>query len=83
MKDNFAVSEFTGQTVHTWSEEWRHECELRAVLAMSKTSREAYFNGVKDPNERGIIAIRGQAAADRIRADLARLEEIRASRKSS
>jgi hypothetical protein len=80
MKDNFAVSEFTGEPVNTWSEEWRHECELRAVLAMPKSSREAYFNGVKDSKERGIIAVRGQAATDRIRAGLARLEEIRASR---
>ena len=74
-----ATCELTGQTVGTWSEEWRYDCELRAVLAMSKSDRYAYFHGVKDDSgRRGIVAIRGVAAGERILADLHRLQEPRA-----
>ena len=79
-----ATCELTGQTVVTWSEEWRYDCELRAILAMSKSDRDAYFHGVKDGSgRRGIVAIRGAAAAERILADVRRLEEVRAVKKSS
>lgn len=76
-----AISEITGQHVSTWSEEWQHECEARAVLAMSKTDRDAFFNGTTDENgrkERGIIAIRGQAAAEKLQGYMTRILEARA-----
>jgi hypothetical protein len=38
-KTTTAISEFMGQPVDTWSEEWRHECEVHAVLAMTKERR--------------------------------------------
>src|SRR5437868_11560490 len=79
-----ATCELTGHTVSTWPEEWRYDCELWAVLAMSKSDRDAYFHGVKDDRGRpGILAIRGVAAGDRILADLHRLQEVRAVRKAS
>ena len=79
-----ATCELTGQTVSTWSEEWRYDCELRAILAMSKSDRDAYFHGVKDDSgRRDIVAIRGIATAERILADARRLEEIRATKKAS
>src|SRR4028119_2225112 len=43
--DTTAVSELTGQPVSTWSKEWQHECEERAVLAMSKAERSTVLNG--------------------------------------
>ena len=80
-RDTTAPSEITGQPVNTWSEEWQHECEARAVLAMSKAERDAFFNGSTDENgnrkERGIIAIRGLKAAETLRGYMERLKEAR------
>jgi hypothetical protein len=39
------LSEFTGQPVSTWPEEWRIETEARAILQMSKQERDVFFNG--------------------------------------
>lgn len=80
MKTATAISEFTGEPVSTWSEEWRYECELRTVLAMSRAERAAFINGDRDAGNRGITAIRGAAAAERFQRDLERLADLRASR---
>lgn len=78
-----AISEITGQPVSTWSEEWQHECEARAVLAMSKSDREAFFNGSKDGDgrtkERGIISIRGHVAAATLRGYMEKILDARAA----
>jgi len=51
---------------------------------MSKSDRDAYFHGVKDDSgRRGIVAIRGVAAGERILADLHRFQEVRAVKKAS
>src|SRR3954453_6725778 len=79
-----AMCELTGKVVSTWTEEWRYDCELRAILAMSKSDRDAYFHGAKDDSgRRGVVAIRGVTAAERILADVRRLEENRAVKKAS
>jgi hypothetical protein len=76
-----ALSELTGQPVNTWSEEWRLECEARAVLKMPKEQREAYFNGVNgDAGQRGLIEIRGRQAAEALWTVVRRLQEIRAAK---
>ena len=82
-RDTTAISEISNEPVSTWSEDWQHECEARAVLAMSKAERDAFFNGINDENrkERGIIAIRGMKAAENLRGYMARLQEARANRK--
>ncbi|NBJ11603.1 DUF7696 family protein [Microvirga arsenatis] len=76
-----ALSELTGQPVNTWSEEWRVECEVRALLKMSKAERDAFFNGRKDENgksiDRGVVAIRGVKAAETLKALMEQLQEIR------
>ncbi len=38
-RTNTAVSNLAGRKVSTWIEEWRHECEVAAVLAMSPAQR--------------------------------------------
>ncbi len=80
-RDTKAVSEFTGEPVSTWSEEWRIETEARTVLKMSKEQRDAFFNGRKDENgktvDRGVIGIRGLKAAEEIKATMERLQEAR------
>ncbi|MFC4173123.1 hypothetical protein ACFOYU_13800 [Microvirga sp. GCM10011540] len=84
-RDTTAISEITAQPVNTWSEEWQHECEARTVLAMSKAERDAFFNGSVDEDgkrkERGIIAIRGQAAAEKLRRYMERILEARAAKR--
>jgi hypothetical protein len=84
-RDTTAISEITGRPVSTWSEEWQHECEARAVLALSKSEREAFFNGSRDEEgkrkERGIIAIRGPVAADTLRGYMERLQDVRARKR--
>ncbi len=80
-RDTKAVSEFTGESISTWSEEWRIETEARTVLKMSKQERDVFFNGRKDENgrsiDRGVIGIRGLKAAEEIKATLERLQEAR------
>jgi len=77
-RDTTAISEITGRPVSTWSEEWQHECEARAVLAISKAERDAFFNTAhrrgRQAEERGIIAIRGMKAAETLRGYMERLQ---------
>jgi hypothetical protein len=51
---------------------------------MSKQERDAFFNGRKDENgktiDRGLIGIRGQAAAEKIMETMRKLQEARALR---
>jgi hypothetical protein len=74
-------SHLAGREVTTASEEWRHECEVAAVLAMSPAQQRSFFEGSTDPatgrKERGVADIRGAASAERIKADMMRLEDIR------
>ncbi|MXQ12473.1 hypothetical protein GR328_13585 [Microvirga makkahensis] len=80
-RDTTAISEITGQAVNTWSEEWQHECEARAVLKMSKEERDRFFNGKKDADgktiDRGVISIRGLKSAEQIRTTVERMQVAR------
>jgi hypothetical protein len=71
-RDATTASEVTSQPVSTWSEEWQHECEAKAVLAMSKTARDAFFDRSTGEDgqrkERGVIAIRELNAAEALKA---------------
>jgi hypothetical protein len=82
-RDTTAISEITGQPVSTWSEDWQHECEARAVLAMSKAERDAFFNGVNEEGwrERGVIALRGVQGAEKLRGYMERLQEAWSNRR--
>jgi hypothetical protein len=40
MREGTAFSHLAGREVSTWSEEWRHECEVAAVLAMSPAATQ-------------------------------------------
>lgn len=79
-RDTTAISEITGQPVSTWSVEWQYECEARAVLKMSKSEQEAFFNGSSQEGasrQRGVLSIRGPKAVEELRAWMRRLEEAR------
>lgn len=79
-----AISEFTGQPVDTFSEEWRHECECRALLAMpSREARNRFLNGYTDhagKKRPGVLTFRGQAGVDRLRNDAEKLFYLRRDR---
>jgi hypothetical protein len=84
-RETTAISEITGQSVNTWSEEWQRECEARAVLKMSKVERNSFFNGTKDENgktiERGIVVLRGVKAAEDLRSLMQQLMDARATKR--
>ena len=64
-----------GRQVCTWCEDYRAECEARAVLSMPKQARRDYlfgeFDHAKKLVKKGIAQQRGQEAADQL-ADLVR-----------
>lgn len=84
-------SELLGKEVDASSEEWRHECEVRTVIAMpSKAARLEYLFGVEEVRngttyviKRGVKHVRGIAAAERIRDDAMRLYYLRLERAQS
>lgn len=76
------VTLIDGAQVDNASEEWRHECEARAVLAMpSKRARQDFLYGRYDPNwkkERGgVLQIRGEAAVKRLEVTILAIWEMR------
>lgn len=71
-----------GTQVSNYSEEWRHECEARAILAMpSKRARQDFLYGRYDPNwkkERGgVLQIRGESAVKRLEETILAIWEQR------
>lgn len=65
-----------GRQVCTWCEEWRHECEARAVLAMPHVdARRAYLAAVG--KRRGLKA--RNALEDAVRELWRRRQQARAS----
>jgi len=61
-----AVRLISGAVVDSASEEWRHECEARAIAALpSLQQRRAWLDDIQ--------LRRGQAAADRIRETMKQL----------
>ena len=88
-------SHLAGREVPRDSEEWRHECECRWVLALpTKQARLRYLYGTQEIDSagrttfaKGIAQIRsggnearGKATADRIKADCMRLHALNPSR---
>lgn len=66
MRQKHTVTLSDGRTVDSSSEEWRAECEARAVLAIrTKSERAKYIASVE--------RIRGKAAADALREAVTRL----------
>lgn len=59
-----------GRVVMSDSEEWRHECEARTIIAMPGTAaRRAFLRGKIDESGRisgGILQKRGLAAVERL-----------------
>jgi hypothetical protein len=70
-----------GTEVSNYSEEWRHECEARAILAMPrKSQRQDYLWGSLDERGKprgGVLQIRGEDAVRRLEETILALWEKR------
>lgn len=66
-----AFSILAGREVSTWSEEWKHECEVRFLAGLPIRDRNNALDGVKD-EIRGMKSIRGEAAVAHLRAEIDR-----------
>lgn len=85
----------SGQEVCTWSDEYRHECEARAVLAMQPlAARQEYLFGrmervfshgkwIDRRTVRGIQQVRGDAALERLKTTMKQLWDLGAAERCS
>lgn len=68
--------------VSTWSEEWRHECEVAYLLSLTPEKRRAMFYGVQGgeaDEAKGIKSHRGEAATAFLWSEVERLKTLKAS----
>ncbi len=80
MRDSTAYSHLAGREVPTDSEEWRHECEVATVLALSPSQYARFFDGwtnAEGRRDRSLAEMRGPEAVERLKADVVRLDELR------
>lgn len=74
-----AYSHLAGREISTWSEEWKHECEIAWLAALPLGKRNLFLDGSASPqdrDERGVKGVRGEAAVAALRAAIERYEEI-------
>lgn len=59
-----------GRQVDSWSEDWRHECEARYILAMPNLQeRRNFLYGYEKPDGKkfqGVLGMRGAAEVKRL-----------------
>lgn len=65
-------SVLAGREVSTWSDEWKHECEVRMLANMPLAQR----NEVLDEPQKGMKAKRGEMAVARMRAEIDRYASL-------
>jgi hypothetical protein len=76
-----AYSHLAGREVSTWSEEWKHECEIAYLSGLAPPKLSVMLDGVAgstDREERGIKGVRGEAAVAVLRAEVARYRQLKA-----
>ncbi len=76
-----AWSHLAGREVSTWSEEWKHECEIAYLAGLPPPKLSVMLEGVAgstDREERGIKGVRGEAAVAALRVEIARYKQIKA-----
>lgn len=63
-----------GRLVDRASEDWRHECEARAILAMpTKQERRAFlYGGIRPDGSKthGVLGLRGEREVKRLEATM-------------
>ncbi len=68
-----AFSILAGREVSTWSEEWKHECEVRMLADMPLAKRNEVF----DEPGKGMKFKRNDAAVAHLRAEIDRYAMLR------
>ena len=64
--------------VSTWSEEWKHECEVRLLANMTLAERNRTLDGEKD-GLKGMKNFRGDGAVAQLRAEIDRYAGLKSS----
>ena len=70
-------SRLAGREVSTWSEEWKHECEIAYLAGMKPEKLRAMLYGVQgaqDESARGIKHHRGDAAVAQLVSEIERFK---------
>lgn len=70
-----AYSRLAGREVSTWSEEWKHECEIAYLAGMKPEKLRAMLYGAQGgegESARGIKAHRGDAAVAQLVSEIER-----------
>lgn len=70
-----AYSRLAGREVSTWSEEWKHECEIAYLAGMKPEKLRAMLYGVQgaqDESARGIKSHRGDGEVAQIVSEIER-----------
>ncbi|HEV7339813.1 MAG TPA: hypothetical protein VGO06_27845 [Bosea sp. (in: a-proteobacteria)] len=78
-----AYSHLAGAEVRTWSEEWRHECEIAYLAGLAPPKLSVMLDGVAastDREERGVKGVRGEAAVVKLRAEIERFGQLSSNR---
>lgn len=65
-----------GREVSTWSEEWKHECEVRLLAGMTLAERNRTLDGEKD-GLKGMKGFRGDAAVAHLRSEVDRYAALK------
>lgn len=72
-------SRLTGREVSTWSEEWKHECEIAYLAGMKPEKLRGMLYGVQgaqDETVRGIKQHRGDAAVAQLVSEIERYRHL-------
>lgn len=72
-----AYSRLAGREVSTWSEEWKHECEISYLAGMKPEKLRAMLYGVQgaqDESARGFKQHRGDAAVAQLVSEIERFK---------
>lgn len=64
-----------GREVSTWSEEWKHECEIAYLAALPTAQLMACLDGTSE--SRGMKQARGEAAVVKLRAEIDRYASLK------
>lgn len=73
-----AYSRLAGREVSTWSEEWKHECEIAYLARLSPEKLRAMLHGVQGgagDEASGIKQKRGDAAVSQLVSEIERYKQ--------
>lgn len=76
-----AYSRLAGREVSTWSEEWKHECEIAHLAGLKPDRPQAILYGVQGgegDEARGIKQYRGDAAVAQLVSEIERYKALAA-----